>query len=212
MDNIISISSALRLDAEIDGNQNSVATSDVVPGPGETGSSINPYGQAFTNERTTLRTAGQARTKIAPERSRTWVITNPQSIHPYTKQPVGWKLMPWASPPLLLRNDSPIHPQAEWMDYNTWVTPYHDDQMFPGGYYLNNSGLPEWVGRDENANIENTDVVLWHNFGLSHVPRVEDFPVMPEEHVSIMLKPYNFFKENPALDVRAPPLRSKSEL
>ncbi|ODM87557.1 Copper amine oxidase 1 [Orchesella cincta] len=57
----------------------------------------------------------------------------------------------------------------------------------------------------------NTDVVLWHNFGLSHVPRVEDFPVMPVEHVSIMLKPYNFFKENPALDV-PPPRRSRTEL
>ncbi|CAL8110438.1 unnamed protein product [Orchesella dallaii] len=202
---------SLRLDAEIDGNRNSVAVSDVTSGPGTTGTTQNPYGQAFTSNRTPLRTAGSSRTNISPATSRTWLISNPQSLHTYSKQPVAWKLMPWASPPMLLRKDSPIHPMAEWMDYNTWVTPYEENQMFPGGFYLNNSGLPEWVGRNENANVDNTDVVIWHNFGLSHVPRAEDFPVMPIEQCSIMLKPYNFFKENPALDV-PPPKRTRTEL
>lgn len=89
--------------------------------------------------------------------------------------------MPFPSPPMLLQKDSPIHPQAAWMDFNTWVTPYQEDQLFPGGYYLNNSGLPQWVESSPNSNIANTDIVLWHNFGLSHVPRAEDFPVMPHE-------------------------------
>jgi primary-amine oxidase len=31
--------------------------------------------------------------------------------------------------------------------------------------------------------------VLWHTFGLTHVPRVEDFPVMPVETHMISLKP-----------------------
>jgi Cu2+-containing amine oxidase len=26
--------------------------------------------------------------------------------------------------------------------------------------------------------VENTDLVLWHTFGLTHNPRVEDFPVV----------------------------------
>jgi primary-amine oxidase len=201
---------SLRLDAEIDGNKNSVSVSDVVTGPGEPNSAVNPYGQAFTKDSKVFETAGEARTSVAPEKSRTWIITNPETEHPYTQKPVGWKLMPWASPPMLIHKDSPIHPQAAWMDYNTWVTPYKEDQLFPGGYFLNNSGLPEWVSEDEQASIANTDIVLWHNFGLSHVPRVEDFPVMPVETCGIFLKPYNFFLENPALDV--PPPRGRSEL
>jgi primary-amine oxidase len=40
-------------------------------------------------------------------------------------------------------------------------------------------------------------------FGLTHNPRIEDFPVMPIERVSVMLKPDGFFTKNPALDVPA---------
>lgn len=38
-------------------------------------------------------------------------------------------------------------------------------------------------------------------FGLTHNPRVEDFPVMPMEKISVMLRPDGFFTKNPALDV-----------
>jgi primary-amine oxidase len=51
------------------------------------------------------------------------------------------------------------------------------------------------------ANLENTDVVLWHTFGLTHFPSPEDFPIMPAEPVSLLLRPRNFFTRNPCLDV-----------
>lgn len=37
--------------------------------------------------------------------------------------------------------------------------------------------------------------------GLTHNPRIENFPIMPMERVSAMLKPDSFFTKNPALDV-----------
>ena len=45
------------------------------------------------------------------------------------------------------------------------------------------------------------DVVLWHAFGVTHVPRLEDFPVMPCEITGFSLKPDNFFEGNPAIDL-----------
>ncbi|CAL8085027.1 unnamed protein product [Orchesella dallaii] len=195
---------ALRIDPEVDGNMNTVVVSDMVPGSSPELFGKNPYGQAFHSRKIPLRTAGEGRTQVAPELSRSWLISNQNSLHPYTHQPVAWKFEPWASPPMLMSKESPIHPMAEFLDYNTWVTPYKEGQMFPGGFYLNNSGLPEWVREDEGASIENRDVVFWHNFGISHVPRVEDFPVMPVVECGVVLKPYNFFKENPALDVLPP--------
>jgi Cu2+-containing amine oxidase len=38
-------------------------------------------------------------------------------------------------------------------------------------------------------------------FGVTHVPRVEDFPVMPVEHTGFTLKPDGFFNGNPSLDI-----------
>ena len=50
------------------------------------------------------------------------------------------------------------------------------------------------------------DPVVWHSFGVTHFPRIEDFPVMPVEVVGFTLKPVNFFSGNPGVDI--PPERN----
>ena len=52
-----------------------------------------------------------------------------------------------------------------------------------------------------DRSIENTDVVLWHVFGTNHIPRTEDWPVMPVERTGFHLKPTGFFRRSPAMDV-----------
>ena len=42
---------------------------------------------------------------------------------------------------------------------------------------------------------------MWHTFGATHIPRLEDWPVMPVEHVGFALRPVGFFDRNPTLDV-----------
>jgi primary-amine oxidase len=46
--------------------------------------------------------------------------------------------------------------------------------------------------------------VLWYTFGHHHVPRPEDWPVMPVATIGFSLKPVGFFDRNPALDVPPP--------
>jgi primary-amine oxidase len=48
---------------------------------------------------------------------------------------------------------------------------------------------------------QNTDAVLWHVFGPTHVPRTEDWPIMPVDYSGFMLKPNGFLDRNPALDL-----------
>ena len=69
-------------------------------------------------------------------------------------------------------------------------------------------GLPAWIASNPSASIANTDVVVWHTFGLTHFPSPEDFPVMPAEPMTVLLRPRNFFLKNPALDI--PPSYSSS--
>ena len=52
----------------------------------------------------------------------------------------------------------------------------------PGG-----DGLPAWTAADRS--IEATDVVLWYTFGAHHVPRPEDWPVMPVVKIGFALRP-----------------------
>ena len=64
----------------------------------------------------------------------------------------------------------------------------------PGG-----DGLPRWVEQDRP--IKDEDIVVWHVLGHHHIPRAEDWPVMPVAKLGFKLKPVNFFDRNPALDV-----------
>jgi primary-amine oxidase len=49
--------------------------------------------------------------------------------------------------------------------------------------------------------------VTWYTFGVTHVPRPEDWPVMPVEYCGFHLIPFGFFDENPTINL--PPKCSK---
>jgi primary-amine oxidase len=117
------------------------------------------------------------------------------------KEKMGWRLIPMNMPPVFMHRDSPLFFKAGFSDYDVWVTPFKDREIYPGGFYLNNGGLPTIVKREPSASIENQDIVLWHVFGLTHIPRAEDFPIMPVEEAGFTLRPHNFFLQNPSLNL-----------
>jgi primary-amine oxidase len=100
---------------------------------------------------------------------------------------------------------SPVMKRANVIGHTLWVTPNQPGERWPAGEFVNqsvaDSGLGEWT--KANRSIDNTDVVLWYVFGLHHITRPEDWPVMPVDVVSFWLKPFGFFDRNPALDVPA---------
>lgn len=61
-------------------------------------------------------------------------------------------------------------------------------------------GIPQWIG-DGTESVADTDIVFWHTFGVTHIPAPEDFPIMPVEPITLLLRPRNFFSNNPAMDV-----------
>lgn len=198
----------------IDGLLNTVSVVDVKPLEEGLGSKSNPYGQGFTTVETLLTKSKSSVTDIDPSTSRFWKILNPSSIHPYTKNPVAWKLVPssGAFPGLLAGAQSFIRKRAGFATHSVWVTKHNDNELFAAGYYTNQSkggdGISRWVERDED--VDDKDIVLWHSFGVTHIPRVEDFPIMPIDTTGFTLKPCNFFNQNPGLDV--PPPKKHGEL
>lgn len=196
----------LRLNPNIDGPSNTVYTVDTVPSEEPVGSEKNLYGNAFFAKRTKLSTTGQAMTDYDSTTGRTWNIVNESKLNKYSKKPVGYMLVSRDVPRLLPKEGSLVWKRAGFARHAVHVTPYEDDQLWPAGRHVPQTsgepsqGLPQWVG-DGNISVDNTDIVLWHTFGLTHIPAPEDFPVMPAEPVTLLLRPRNFFAHNPCLDV-----------
>ena len=94
--------------------------------------------------------------------------------------------------------------RAGFTRHQLWVTPQAADERYAAGMYVNQSkpglGLPAWTA--SNRSIQNTDIVLWYTAAFHHVPRTEDFPVMPSAWHEFELMPFNFFDRNPALDIQ----------
>ena len=193
----------VRLDLDIDGEANTVYTSELAPGPA---SAQDAHGLGLVSRSTPLRTEHEGRQDVDWGRQRAWKVVN-ESVVNGLGTPVGYKLVPGDAIPALLPPDSPVLNRSRVIDHQLWVTPYRRDERWPAGAFPNLSntdhGLPEWTAADRP--IENTDVVLWYTFGIAHVPRPEDWPVMPVDTISFWLKPVGFFSRNPALDVPAEP-------
>jgi primary-amine oxidase len=193
-----------RLDLDIDGEANTVyaTESEALPiGP------ENPHGLALVQRDTPLRTESEGKQDYDWSTQRAWKVVN-SSVANGLGTPVGYKLVPGACFPPLMDPSSPVLRRAQAIGHTLWVTPFHEDERWPCGEFVAQSerdrGLPVWTA--QNRSIEDTDVVLWYVFGIHHITRPEEWPVMSVDTVSFWLKPVGFFDRNPALDV--PPTHS----
>lgn len=191
-----------RLDLDVDGEENTVVEVESRPLPW---GPENPHGSAFQNVETPLATEQAAQRLIDPLAARSWKVVN-SGLRNALGQPVGYRLVPGPNTGPFAQPDSSIVRRAGFMTRHLWVTPFARDEQFPAGDYPNQhsggAGLPEWTRADRP--IENTDVVLWYVFTSHHVPRPEDWPVMPVARIGFRLEPVGFFDRNPALDVPPP--------
>ncbi len=137
-------------------------------------------------------------------KARVWHITNPEKQN-RLGQDAGYALHPEGQPALLADPSSSIAQRAAFATKHLWVTLYDKKQRCPAGDFVNqhpgSGGLPTFVAGDRD--VEGKDLVLWHTFGLTHFPRLEDWPVMPVDYAGFKLKPLGFFGRNPALNVPA---------
>jgi primary-amine oxidase len=188
-----------RLDVAVDGPANTVEEIDVVRlpmGPD------NPNGNAFTAKATPVADSGEAGRVADPSVGRRWRISNPGSLN-RTGKPVAYTLLPDPGPLLLAQPGSPVAERVGYATKHLWVTRYRPERHYPDGDYPNQhpggAGVKEWARPGEA--LENTDLTLWHSFGPTHLPRLEDWPVMPVDVCGFTLKPTGFFDRNPALDL-----------
>ncbi|KAI5283913.1 hypothetical protein KEM54_001735 [Ascosphaera aggregata] len=208
----------MRVDPNLDGDNNTIMQTDAARGEAPVGSEGNKWGNAFYAKKTKFRTVLEGMADYDGSTSRTWDIVNENRINPNSGNPVSYKLVSRESVPLMPAPGSLVWNRAGFARHTVHVTPYKDDQLYPAGRHVPQTsgkpskGLPEWIEENPNANIENTDIVLWHSFGITHFPAPEDFPIMPAEPMTLLLRPRHFFKRNPVLDVKPSYARTPSQV
>ncbi|WP_082581537.1 primary-amine oxidase [Leifsonia sp. Root227] len=190
-----------RLDMMVDGQDNAVDELEAVLVPrGES----NPTGTGITQTVTRLHTESEAQRLADNAKNRVWLVSNP-GVKNRLGGSVGYVLFPEGKPVLLADEQSDIYARATYAAKHLWVTPYEPNELYPAGDFVNMhpgwAGLPAWTAADRS--VGDTDIVLWHTFGLTHFPRIEDWPIMPVDSAGFVLKPHGFFGRNPTLDIPA---------
>ena len=192
----------VRLDFDIDGLENAV---EEVWTEADPLGADNPHGNAFRAHRRRFRTELEAQRRTDPTEARFWEIVNPGVLH-RLGEPVAYRLVPGENTVPFAADEAAVSKRAGFIREHLWVTPQVDSERFAAGDYPNQhaggDGLPEWTKADRS--IENRDIVVWYTFGHHHIPRPEDWPVMPVAMIGFALKPIGFFERNPALDVPPP--------
>jgi len=190
-----------RLDMAVDGFDNAIDEIDVARVESGEG---NPWGNAFTRTITRLSSEKAAVRDACGSLGRTWRISS-ASARNRVGEPTSYVLLPTDCPTLLSSNESSARARAGFATHHLWVTRYDREELWAAGRTVNQhpgaAGLPSYVEQDRS--IDGEDLVVWHTFGLTHFPRLEDWPIMPVDYAGFTLKPHGFFDRNPTLDVPA---------
>lgn len=139
----------------------------------------NPHGNMYEVRETPLLTS--AGFDARPENSRIFKIQNLRRKNPVSGKPVGYKINPPPTQKVLADPNSMQAQRCHFAEHHLWLTKYRDGELYAAGEYplsskVESGGLAEMVARNDDLLQE--DIVVWSCFGLTHNPRVEDWPVM----------------------------------
>ncbi|MDQ3800749.1 MAG: primary-amine oxidase, partial [Acidobacteriota bacterium] len=190
---------SFRLDFDVDGTNNSVTemnTSAMAAGAN------NPYLNGFVMRESVFKKESEAQRMMDMQAARVWTVTNPSAKNSLGHN-TSFILVPGANSLPYIAPEAPVRKRAQFINSHFWATRYNPLEIFAAGAYPNQSrggdGLPQFVADDEA--IENQDVVVWYTLGVTHIPRPEEWAVMPVTHVGFKMIPGGFFSRNPGLDV-----------
>ena len=190
---------SFRLDVDVDGPRNSFVQdrlrTRILPDD-------HPRRSLWAVAPQTARTEADAKLGIDLGHPALWRVVSGQRKN-HVGYPTSYHLLPGRTARTLLTEEDWPRRRVGFISHHLWVTPQRDAERWAAGDHPTLSdrghGLPTWTAA--NRPIADTDIVLWHTVGMHHVPRTEDWPVMPVMWQRFELRPFDFFDRNPALDL-----------
>ena len=164
--------------------------------------SLNPLNNVIQMEEVVFKKENESCRNLSLEEARKWRVFNSNMKNSLGYHP-GYVLIPEDNTIPYARPESGVRKRGGFIDYHFWTTQYHPDEIYAAGEFINQNklgyGLKQWVSNEES--IENQDLVTWYTVGITHVPRPEEWPIMPVAHLGFKLLPAGFFVKNPSLDL-----------
>ncbi|KDR85777.1 hypothetical protein GALMADRAFT_386616 [Galerina marginata CBS 339.88] len=201
---------SVRIDPMIDGLKNTVVESDILPLDAPTGSKENFAGNAFFSTDTPIKVESGRAYDYAKERR--WRIVNSAKQHYSSGKDVGYSVgVKGGATPMMAKPDGWASRRAAFLKNTVWVCRDVEAEdsgtvrMWPAGKYVPQTkeepedSVGSWV--EGQKPVEDEDILVFVTVGTTHIPRPEDWPVMPVEHLTVSFKPNSFFKANPSMDV-----------
>ncbi len=181
-----------RIDFDVDGTKNRVIEEN-------THSVSSSYQNAFVTDDTLL--ANEQFRDVNPPTQRRWRVESTTHQNALGK-PTAYELQPIDSTrPYASPNFVPLQ-HAAFAQHQFWVSRLREGELYAAGDYPNQGqagdGVSQYIAG--NNSVDGQDLVAWYTLGLTHIPTVEEYPVMTTDTISFALRPSGFFNQNPDLD------------
>lgn len=181
---------AVRIDPSIDsyGSDTAVVLEETHPVP--MNPETNPYGNGYEIRRQRIEHAMFA--DAEPKLNRTVKLENVHKKNAISGKNIGYKFIPNPTQLMLADDNSTQAARAPYAKHHLWFTGYRDEELWAAGEFTNQSkkeegGVRDMVERGDwfvdkpettSEKGQRSTPVVWNVFGLTHNPRVEDWPVM----------------------------------
>jgi primary-amine oxidase len=189
-----------RIDFDVDGDNNRVLELNTT---NQQTALRDRVGEWFGMRQTTLKSEVAARRDLDLSSARRWIVASATRTNELG-QHTGYALLPGENAPPFQAPKSAPRRRAGFLDHHLWVTLFDPKQMYASGEWVNlmreGEGVPAWTSGDRP--VVDRDVVLWYTFSVLHLPRPEDWPVMPAHTAGFRLLPVSFFGSNPTAPVK----------
>jgi primary-amine oxidase len=187
-----------RLDFDVDGVKNSVTEMKVSTLSPEK----NPFGNAFTMSERHLQQESQAVRDVNLAESRAWMVMNENQKNSLG-MPTSYMLMPSGNSIYYPNSQTDSRQRGEFATHHFWATRYKAKELYAAGDYpnqgKNEQGLPQYIA--DNESLDNEDLVVWYTYGVTHIPRPEEWPIMTVHPAGFKIMSWGFFDQNPVLNV-----------
>ena len=195
----------LRLDFDIDGEPNAVMENNLQhaaaahPMEGEASAAGE---RGFSASHTVFGRAADAARDMNDATARTWTVYNP-AARSREGRPAGYTIAPMENaitivPPARVARGGRLSRSITFAGHAV------SRRADPCGGRLPEPGQkPDYADTIDHyardGAIYDKDIVVWYSLGMTHFPRVEDYPIMSSDRLTVTFRPDGFFTRNRAL-------------